>query len=256
MSAAIDPAKHARELLDQGFSVFPRVWADAEVERLRDAISACLAATAPPRLWSERDVRLGDGVVINYTGVVFYRLLMEHPEITELVLNPSVVESLRGALGRDMRLEIVGGVATDETRPFFHWHTHIGGFDDGKYQSHGGWPQITTAQRVTTLLYLDDIDEDGGLFLVYPRAVGDPTAPPQDPASWPWQGQVEIRVPKGSLVAIEQCTWHTALPMRRPGLRMFLGSSFRAEGVPAPAWVDPELAELARRCPLIASVVA
>lgn len=246
---------HAKELLEQGFSVFEKAWTDAEVDRIRELLESRYEELPPRTPWGRRDMPLSDTVMLNYTGVTFYGLLQERPEIASLLLKPEILDELRGVLGPDMRLEVVGGAVTDETRPFFAWHTHIGGYDDGEIQSSGNWPVIDNARRITTLLYLDDIDEAGGLLLTYPRRVGDPTAPPFDPSLEHWEGQAEIRIPRGSLVAMEQCTWHTALPMTRPGRRMFLGCSFRAGWEPMPSWQDHSLAAAAARHPLIASVV-
>lgn len=249
---------HARDLIERGYSVFEDAWSQQEVDVLRAAIVRRFErerSSLPAQLWSSKDYKINEDISMAYTGVVIWSMVRDSPEVAELLLKPTVVEALRGVLGQGMRLEIVGAVVTDETRPFFAWHTHIGGFDDGDYQSAGAWPKINTADRVTTLLYLDDIDDAGGLLLVQPRRVGDPTPPILDPFDDPWPGQVEIRLRRGTLVAMEQCTWHTARPMTRPGLRVFLGCTFRAEHATAPDWVDHSLREAAQRNPLIASLV-
>lgn len=248
---------HAREIIERGFSVFENAWSVQEVELLRALILDRFheEKQLPKQLWSAKDYEINDSVSMAYTGVVIYSMVHDRPQVAELLLEPNVVESLREVLGEGMAIEVVGAVVTDETRPFFAWHTHIGGFDDGDHQSFGRWPKIDTANRITTLLYLDDIDDDGGLLLVYPRKVGDPTSPPMDPNVEPWEGQVEVRLKRGSLVAMEQCTWHTARPMRRKGLRVFLGCTFRAGHVPAPEWTDHRLREAAHRSELLASVL-
>lgn len=253
----MDSRDHAREIVDQGYTVYERAWPEDEVDALRGLILERFHAekNLPEQLWSTTDYELNSSVSVVYTGVVIYSMVRDRPEITDLLLKPQIVEALRGVLGANMVLENVGALVTDETRPFFSWHTHIGGYDDGEYQSVGGWPKVDAAHRVTTLLYLDDIDDDGGVLLVYPRKVGDPTAPVMDPNVEPWKGQVEVRVPRGSLVAMEQCTWHTARPMRRQGLRVFLGCNFRSGEVPAPDWADKTLHAGAGRNPLFNSVL-
>lgn len=249
--------EHSRQILERGYCVLESAWTDAEVDELRALILDRFAQQdpMPDKLWSTTDYEISPAVQVVYTGIVFYKLLEERPRIAELLLKPALVDALRGVLGERMTLEIVGGLVTDETRPFFAWHTHIGGYDDGELQSSDSWPKVDSADRITTLLYLDDIDDAGGVLLVYPREVGDPTAPPADPNTEPWPGQVEIRVPRGSVVAMEQCTWHTARPMTRTGLRVFLGCQFRAGHVAKPDWADDGLRASAHRSELLASVL-
>ena len=249
-----EPAQH---LLDHGYFVLEQAWTPAEVDEMRALILDRFEEQdpKPENLWSTTDYEISPAVQVVYTGIVFYKLLEERPRLAELLLKPAMVDALRGVLGERMTLEIVGGLVTDETRPFFSWHTHIGGYDHGELHSTGNWPHIPTADRITTLLYLDDIDDEGGVLLVYPRKVGDPTNPAADPGEEPWPGQVEVRVPRGSVVAMEQCTWHTARPMTRKGLRVFLGCQFRAGHVPAPDWADEGLRKAAHRSELLASVL-
>lgn len=253
--------EHTQEIIERGYSVFEQAWSESEVDTLRQTILGRFAQEPglPKQLWSTRDYTINRSFSMAYTGIVLYSLVQDRPEVVDLLLKPQVVAALRGVLGDGMKLEIVGAVMTDETRPFFAWHTHIGGYEDADPHNQGHnqgiWPVVATADRITTLLYLDDIDEDGGLLLVYPRKVGDPTKPPMDPAVEPWTGQAELRVRRGTMVAMEQCTWHTALPMRRPGLRLFLGCMFRAGHVQAPEWADTSLSAVPHANPLFASVL-
>ena len=71
--------------------------------------------------------------------------------------------------------------------PFFQWHTHVGGIDDELYRKHGWAPQFDRAQRVVCLLYLNDIEPDGGQVLLWPRRESDPNAkpPPSPPRTSP-----------------------------------------------------------------------
>lgn len=234
--------EHVRDIHERGFSVWEQCWSEAEVATLRSAIVSRLQEERdlPAQLWSETDYAIDDSISMSYTGLVIFSIVRDRPEIASLVLKPEVIAALRGVLGNDMALDGVGAVVTDETRPFICWHAHIGGHKGGEYKNDGNWPVIETADRITTLLYLDDIDDDGGLLIVYPRTVGSSTAPPMgmDPNVEPWPGQVEVRARRGSLVALEQCTYHTARPMRRAGRRVFLGCSFRAARVPAPEWAQ------------------
>jgi hypothetical protein len=143
-----------------------------------------------------------------------------------------------------MVIEVAGCVVSDESRPFFGWHMHAGGVDDGEYRKSGRWPTVTSMQRVMTLTYLQDLTDANGPMLILPRKVGDPTAPPQELDAAAWEGQVELRVPAGSLVIVDECTWHAVRPKRGPGLRMFLGVGYAARYAPVGGWADAEVAEL------------
>ncbi|MBX3125321.1 MAG: hypothetical protein KF718_01320 [Polyangiaceae bacterium] len=246
--------EHAHPIAERGFAVFERAWTDAEVERLRAAIVASVESRDGPPLWARENTPLDPRTIVTPTGLTFPSLLEEHPELSDVVLKPSVVESLRGVLGEGMRLELVGAVVSDASRPFFAWHSHIGGVPDSEYRR-TGWPRVTKVERVFTLLYLDDVDDQSGVLLVRPRTVGEPTPPPEDPELEAWSEQVELRLARGSLVALEQCTWHAARAMRRDGLRIFVGCYFRAAGLPAPSWSDPTLSAHAPASPLLSSVL-
>lgn len=250
----VEPEIQADRIRSQGFTVFDSLYTASEVDELRGSILRRVDELNPPTLWSRQDRPFVDGVELAPTGLAFTRLLPHCPHLAPLLLKPSVLETLRRSLGAEPRLELVGAVVSDEVRPFFPWHSHVNGGNDSIYRRQG-WPDKPRVERVLTLLYLDDIDDDSGVLLVHPRAEGAPTSPPQDPYLECWEGQVEVRVPRGSVVALEQCTWHAARPRRTPGRRVFIACYFRSGDVPEPDWVDRSLASFADRDPLFASLI-
>jgi ectoine hydroxylase-related dioxygenase (phytanoyl-CoA dioxygenase family) len=134
-------------------------------------------------------------------------------------------------------------VLSDASRPFFDWHVHIDGVDDAHYENKRAYPTFECSERVTHILYLDDLTEDNGQLLVYPRRLTDPTTPPFDPRREHWEGQVAIDCPRGSVVVLEQCTWHAAQQKRSGGIRAFVGSYFASGRSKVTPLADPALAD-------------
>lgn len=240
----MDSAAHTHELLERGYTVFESIYEPTWVSGIRGEIEAIHAELGHPPCYSPDNLELRPGINVCAAGLAVRRLFMMRPHWTASLLRPEVVAALRGALGADMVLEIAGCVVTDSSRPFFGWHMHVGGIDDGAYRKSGNWPTVTRMQRIMTLTYLQDLDDDNGPVLIHPRKLGDPTAPPHELDARSWDGQVELRVPAGSLIAIEECTWHAVLPKLGDGLRMFLGVSYAARDAPVGGWADDRIADL------------
>ncbi|PRP97520.1 Phytanoyl-CoA dioxygenase PhyH [Enhygromyxa salina] len=241
----MDVAAHTQELVERGYTVFESVYPPEWVAQMRADIEGIHTELGKPNCYAPDSVELAPEINLCAAGMAVRRLLHLRPRWAASILRPEVIAALRGALGHDMTLEIAGCVASDKTRPFFSWHTHVGGVDDGEYHKTGNWPSVNATQRVMTLTYLQELTDDNGPMLIYPRKVGDPLAPPQDPDAHAWAGQVELRVPAGSLVAIDECTWHAVRPKADEGLRMFVGLTYAAREAPVGGWADDKLAELA-----------
>ncbi|MEZ4335586.1 MAG: hypothetical protein R3B82_03070 [Sandaracinaceae bacterium] len=235
-------ADAARRLREEGYAVFEAYADPSAVATLREAIDALVAEIDPPRFYASPTEVLTDEVVITSPGLAISRLLAARPALRPMVLRPALIDAMKATLGDDAVLELAGAVVSDRTRPFFRWHTHIDGADEGERVQRNAWPPVREALRVLTLLYLQDLDDETGPLYVLPRRVGDPTPPPHDLDLHDWPGMVELRPRAGTLVALEQCTWHAADSLRGPGLRTFVGCYFGAARAPRPEWVDRELA--------------
>jgi ectoine hydroxylase-related dioxygenase (phytanoyl-CoA dioxygenase family) len=241
----LDAAGHTNELLERGYAVFESVYDREWVAEVRADIEDIHAQLGSPRCWSADARELAPGVVSCAAGLAVRSLFRQHPRHLATLLHPRAVAALQGALGSDMVMEVAGCVVSDSSRPFFGWHMHVGGIDDGEYRRTGEWPMSgTSVQRVMTLTYLQDLTDDEGPMLIIPRKLGGSTAPPQALDALDWDGQVELRVPAGSLVAVDECTWHAVRPKRNAGLRIFLGVGFRARAAPIGGWADTEIGEL------------
>jgi ectoine hydroxylase-related dioxygenase (phytanoyl-CoA dioxygenase family) len=240
----MDSAAHTRELIERGYTVFESIYDPQWVAQIRGEIEGIHAEVGSPRCHAPDNLELRPGVVLCAAGLAIRRLVLMRPRFAASIIKPEVAAAMRGALGQDMVLEVAGCVVSDDSRPFFGWHMHVGGVDDGEYRRRDHWPTVSKMQRVMTLTYLQDLTDDNGPMLILPRKLGDPTAPPQDLDARSWEGQVELRVPAGSLVAVDECTWHAVAPKRGPGLRMFVGVSYAARDAPVGGWADERVGEL------------
>lgn len=238
----MDTHDHSHALRSRGFTVFEGVFPRPSVEALRGELVAIHDALGRPPLDTREDRELAPGIGLCAAGLAIRSLLTHRPAWAASLFHPDVVAAIRDVLGDDMTLEIAGAVISDHTRPFFAWHSHVGGVDDGVHWRRGEWPQVPEPERVMALLYLQDIDDDTGPLLVHPRAPGDVTGPPHGRELAEWPGQVELRPSAGSVVALEQRTWHAIRRMRGPGLRIFVGLTFAARRAAPGGFVDPALA--------------
>jgi hypothetical protein len=233
----------AREILERGYTVFERAYTEEEVAFFRDRLVASWTRLGRPSLSASPPGHPAEDVEIGPAGMVLLKLTRHYPETAARLYKPYIIDTLRAVLGEDMYLELPAGALSDGRRPFFDWHTHIDGVDDAYYENKRPFPTFERAQRVTHILYLDDLTEDNGQLLVYPRRITDPTRPPFDPRSQHWEGQVAISCPRGSVVVVEQCTWHAAHRKRSPGERAFVGSYFASKGSRTTPLADPSLAD-------------
>jgi hypothetical protein len=239
---AADP-RAARELLERGYTVFERAYDEAEVAFFRERLVATWTRIGRPSLASSPPSYPAEDVEIGPAGMVVHKLTRHYPETAPRLYKQHIIDTLREVLGPDMYLELPAGALSDSARPFFDWHCHIDGVDDAYYRNKRPFPAFDRSHRVTHILYLDDLSEENGQLLVHPRRITDPTSPPFDPRSQHWDGEVVISCPRGSVVVIEQCTWHAARRKLSPGVRAFVGSYFAARGSRLTPLADPALAD-------------
>ena len=254
-SRTLDPEDAAMLLFDQGYAVFERAFDPAQVHSLRQEVEDLYLSLGSPPCYAD-DLRiLGPAVHVGKPGLIVAKLVERRPSLGGRILDESVVDTMRRLLGDDMYLELTATVIADETREFFAWHNHIGGQDDGAYRATGAWPDIARPRRIGTLLYLDELDDDNGPLLVYPRAAGAPTAPPHDLDGEDWAGQVVVRAPAGSVVAMDECVWHAARRKRTRGLRILIGCNFVSRTAPRAPLVEYSLRSNAYADDLLRSVL-
>jgi len=237
------PMGPAEQLRARGYAVFEGFLGPSEASMLRDRLLTIAEPVRPATLYEPDTRELGDWAAVSASGLALRGFASRHPELLDRYLRPVLVALLRETLG-EVRVEEIGALISDRARPFFRWHTHIGGEDEGVRFKSGRWPRPDRVERVLTLLYLDDVDEEAGALYVLPRSVGDPTEPPGDIDRIEWPGRLALRPKAGTLVALEQCTWHAAAPRQRPGERVLAAAYFAGTEVASADWADPEAATL------------
>ncbi|PRP97468.1 hypothetical protein ENSA5_33610 [Enhygromyxa salina] len=246
----------SRQLVERSFAVLPGHYGPAKVGRIRAALERIYHRLDDPPLWSNEPRWLNDDLEVSGTGVVIHKLLSFDPELHRDILEPDVIEIIRGALGPDMHLEFAGAVVTNYTRPFFKWHNHVGGIDDERYRRLGLRPAIEKPERVAMIVYLDEMGPETGQLLIHPERVSGAAGPPEPVDKLRWDGQFEVVGPPGTVVMIDQTTWHAALPRTIDHeLRFFFGLWFAASCVAKTERVDESLFEIDSPDPLLQSLL-
>lgn len=229
------------DLIDKGYAVFEGIYSEEEVAFIRNRLIERWQDLGQPELYANPPRELSPDVTFGPAGLLFLNLVSREPDLAPRLYKREVVEAMRGVLGADMHLELAVGTLSDRTRPFFDWHVHIGAVDDAYYGHKRPYPTFERSERITHLLYLDGLSSGNSPLLILPRKITEPTAPPFDTKLTEWPGQVEVNCPPGSIVLLEQCTWHAALRKESGGVRAFVGSYFAANHASPTPWADPGL---------------
>lgn len=250
----MDP--RSQQLIDRSYAVLRGHWDAGKVARIRTALAGIYGRLEQPPLWSAEPLWQGENVEISNTGLVIHKLLSFDPSLHADLLDAEVIEIIRGALGHDMHLEFAGAVITNHTRPFFKWHNHVGGIEDEKYRRLGLRPAIERPERVAMIVYLEAMGPGTGQLLIHPQRVSGASGPPGVVEEPNWEGQVEVSGGPGTVVMIDQTTWHAALPRTvSHELRMFFGLWFAASCVPKTERVDESLFAVESPDPLLRSLL-
>lgn len=238
-----DLASTLRHFLDHGYAVFPAVLPEPVLNQLRAELHDLREQFASFPTFAEKPVKAAPGVEVSCTGMVFLQLLSLRPALAEALLVAEPAALVRTLLGPDARLEIVGGVVTDHTRPFYPWHVHVGGPDD-TYLRKAGVDVSDAARRprrLTYLLYLDGVTAEDGPLHVLPTPAGQARAAAGGIYDAHWPGETILSWPAGSVVLLDERTWHAAPQRTTPGPRRWVGIHIAAADVPLAAHHDQSL---------------
>ena len=258
-----EPAGHkselearSQQLVERGFTVLPGRYSADKVARIRGVLERIYQDLKAPPVWSAHPNHLGENLETSNTGLVVHKLLNIYPELHRDMLQDDVVQILRGALGQDMQLEYAGAVICNHTRPFFKWHHHVGGIDEEKFRRLGLRPTIEAPERVAMIVYLDEMAPQTGQLLIYPERVNGAADPPAPIEQQRWEGQLEVVGPPGTVVMLDQTTWHAVLPRTIDHeLRFFFGLWFVAASAPQAERVDESLLQIDTQDPLLRSLL-
>lgn len=243
---------HVHELREQGFTRFEGLIPRAITDQFAAALRAEWERLGQPGLYSREDIWLEPGVHVSPVGMTCAGVLGRVPSTAALLLQPELLALFQAILGDGFELELGAGVVSDDSRPFFFWHHHVGGIDGEDQRRVGTYPSFAQSQRLACTLYCSPLDEAHGTMLVWPRAITDSTAPPFAPGAEPWPGASLIRAPIGSVIVFDQGTWHAVTPMTRPGQRYFVSFFVRRAGLPPTVRRDETIANALARDPALA----
>lgn len=186
-----------QRLLRDGYLVRERIVQGETLQRLRDALD-CVMAT---------DERIETGRE-TFSGSYARFLHDKHPAFLELHDFAPALSVARAVLGPVLWLRVFTGRLSRPGDQFseIEWHLHQ------RMIPRPLPPVWCRPQTLDCLLYLDEMDEGNGPLSVLPGSHEwlDANLPAFD--CEPKAGEVELKVPAGSLVMAFGSLWHRALP--------------------------------------------
>ena len=246
-------AAHAEQLRERGFTRFEGLIPRELTAELAAALRAEWERLGQPGLYSREDIWLESGVHVSPVGMTCAGILGRAPSAAKLLLQPELLALFEDILGPGFELELGAGVVSDDSRPFFFWHHHVGGIDGEDFRGLA-YPTFEHSQRLACTLYCSPLDDEHGTMLVWPRAITDSTAPPFQPGSEPWPGATRVEAGVGSVIVFDQGTWHAVTPMTRAGQRYFVAFFVRRAGLSPTVRRDDSIAAALARDPALARV--
>jgi hypothetical protein len=235
--------RHLDDLKTQGYTLLAGIYSSEDIDLFRRTLEAIYDELGRPLLTREDKGDLGRGCVMSASGLAIGRLLDHTPELAPRMLHPDVRAVLREALGPQVEAEVIAGCISDHHRSMHPWHTHIGGPDEDIVDPTVACTPIAI-QRVSLLVYLDELKPGAGQLLIYPRRQTDPIAQPFEDERGEWEGRIVLSCPAGTAVVIEERTWHAATMRTLAGLRMFVGGQFVSSPTLRASRADPGAAGL------------
>ncbi len=254
-SSVVPSERASQHLALNGWAVVDGGYERATLSLIQRRLDALHLRFGAPPFYSERPRWVAPNVEVARPGLAFYRLLGFAPELAPRLFRAPVVEVMRSILGADLHLELVGAVLSDETRPFTEWETHLGGIDDERWRGEGRRPRRARTRRIAHFLFLEPLSEDTGPWRVLPRRRGDSPEPPASIDDEDWPGAQTLTFPAGSVLLLDESTWHSVRPRRTPGTRRFVGAYLASADAEATFGVDETLLALDTGDPLFDSLL-
>lgn len=232
----------AAAVLERGYTHFDGLFTAEQVAPLAEWMRGDWRRMGAPDMVSREDVVIEPGVHVSPVGLTRSGILARLPALGRLLVDPRLLALFEALLGPGFVLEQSCGVISDEARPFFFWHHHVGGIDAEDYRRKP-FPRYERVERVVCTIYASPLDDAHGIMQIWPRPAVGPTDPPFDSREGPWPGATELRASAGSVVVFDQGTWHAVTAMRQPGQRCFFGFFVRRGDLPPTERRDASVAE-------------
>lgn len=243
----MDPAEALRTT---GFAVFRGLYSQGFIERARDEIERSYVGFDRPALCRSGKTSLDSAhAVLSGSGLLIGQFLSRAPSLAGGYVHPAILATMIEVLGAPIRLETTAATISDEHRnPVLTWHNHIGGLDEDLERAVDyDTLDPERIRRLTLLVYLDELSDEGGPLLVLPRKLADPIACPfpDEDYTADWAGRLVVTGAPGTAVLLEERTWHASLARRTPGFRRFVGAMVAADWAPTAENTDPSAAGFA-----------
>lgn len=280
----------ARQSLEEnGYFFLPSFLDDQQLETLRGALVGIWEANGKPELAVTDDVEVGDGLVVSAPGLVVMGIMARKPELSALVTDSRLLETIEGVFGEPGVLEIAVGILAAGDREFFGWEYYFGGVDFEKYKDAESVEAPDRLNRIVCMFFGESVEGDEGELRVQPRKVGEavtvptkyhgplPEAPvpeadiPDEEREEEEEGgeatetaaaepegadsAVALAGPAGSVVLMDEATWYAEAARSGAKPRPVLAIAYRRASAPSPEGSDPSLAEAAKSAPELAKIL-
>ncbi len=224
-------AARLRDLHERGWATVEGVLNADDLDTLWQGVRGGWQERGSPPLFSQEDVPLDPASHVSPVGMTVFGAAARLPGMTRILRHPGLLALLQAALGPELEIELSAAILSDQTRPFFFWHNHVGGIDGEDFRGRDDL-RFARTERVAITTYLAPLDDAHGVMLLHPRRLADPIAPPYTPGRAHWEGEVEQRCPAGTTVVLDQATWHAVTPMQITAQRAFVSFFVRRAGLP------------------------
>jgi len=212
----------------QGYLVREGLLALDQIEELREALDEVTG----------REIEEGRAKVSTGAGFggLFLRHLMEkHPAFLDLFRFAPTLSVARAMLGPQVQvLPMTARISyPDQPNQETEWHIHQ------RVHTEPPAPFFSFPHVLDALIYLDDLNDENGLLSVVPgtHLETHQDVPPKLCEYIP--GQVDLRLPAGSIVLIHGNLWHRALPTTPRGtVRRMLILPYAAAWLKLPSYGD------------------
>ncbi|MCZ7679082.1 MAG: hypothetical protein M5U28_10135 [Sandaracinaceae bacterium] len=248
-------ARRAEELLERGYTVFEGLYTDEEVSRMREPIARRYEALGSPPTFARPPLEPAPGVEISIVGLILHKLGAHAPELAPLVLRAEVAEAARAVLGEGVFLEYTAAVVNHGEEAVLPVARAHGRRRQRRVPQGRPLPALRGLgpRHRAHLPRRSHRRRRGAARAPAAHLRRDEAAARAHAAALAGAGGAPCR--RGTVVLLEQCTWHAARPKRSPGLRAFIAFYLTSARAAPPSWVDDSFRAHAAGAPVLASLL-